>query len=128
MYQTTLIYLLDVCLISIRKKILAFKTSDNVKLKNDLGIRDGVKNFIDFCGVVDWGIDRMWRNQAIESKSCLNLCHRKLLKLKINNGQVKQELTTQTESKLIHVDITNSNCSCGNLKKKCLRCKNTTYG
>lgn len=59
MYQTTLIYLLDVCLISIRKKILAFKTSDNVKLKNDLGIRDGVKNLIDFCGVVDWGIDRM---------------------------------------------------------------------
>lgn len=41
------------------EKILAFKTSDNVKLKNDLGIRDGVKNFIDFCGVVDWGIDRM---------------------------------------------------------------------
>lgn len=50
--------MLDACLISIRKKILAFKTSDNVKLKNDLGIRDGVKNFIDFCGIVDWGIDR----------------------------------------------------------------------
>lgn len=33
--------------------------NDNLKLKNDFGIRDGVKNFIDFCGVVDWGIDRM---------------------------------------------------------------------